>query len=316
MENHETDDERWIAERLASLKPPADWQPDSVRAFARLGEFDRRQRKRRRTWLWLAGASAAALALMAVVVPKAYCAGKSCAQESIGRFWQKAVVPASAPAAAPALAAAPAPATAAAPAVAPAPAPAPATAAAPAPASAPPSLRFKIAGSATAPITCEIYSDYECPHCAVAYRDLVPLLMTDYVRTGKVRLVHRDLPLPQHLYSRLAARYANAAGRIGEYDAAVAQLFRTQAAWSASGDIAAQLAEVLSPAEMQKIGGIVANDPTLGDSISVDLAMSRQDQIKMTPSLVVVKGNHREVLAPIPSYELLKEYLDGLLGPR
>ena len=310
MENHETDDERWIAERLASLQPAAGWQPDSVRAFARMGDFDRRQRKRRRTWLWLAGASAAALALMVVAVPKAYCAGKSCAQEPIGRFWLQAVAPAPAPAPSPAIASAPAPAIAAAPAA------APATVAAPAPASAPASLRFKITGSATAPITCEIYSDYECPHCAVAYRDVVPLLMTDYVRTGKVRLVHRDLPLPQHLYSRLAARYANAAGRIGEYDAAVAQLFRTQTAWSASGDIAAQLADVLPPAEMQKINGMVANDPTLDDSISADLAMSRQDEIKMTPSLVVVKNNHREVLAPIPSYELLKEYLDGLLGPR
>lgn len=288
MENHETEDERFAAERLASLQPPAGWEPDGSRAFVRLREFDRSMQKRRRAWICIAAASAAALALLVIAVPRAYCAGKSCAQEPIGRFWQKALRPSPAQTSLPAAE----------------------------PDGAAPSPAFKIEGSPSAALTCEIYSDYECPHCAVAYRDLIPRLMTDYVRTGKVRLLHRDLPLPQHLYSRLAARYANAAGRVGEYDVAVAQIFRTQAAWSANGDVAAQLAGLLPPNKMQKIRDLVANDQTLDDSIIADLDMARQDQIRMTPSLVVVKNAHREVLAPIPTYELLKAYLDGLLGPR
>src|ERR1035441_3577197 len=33
---------------------------------------------------------------------------------------------------------------------------------------------YKESGVATAPLTCEIYTDYECPHCAEFYRDTVP----------------------------------------------------------------------------------------------------------------------------------------------
>src|SRR5207302_1414903 len=96
---------------------------------------------------------------------------------------------------------------------------------------------FRESGSPSAPIVAEIYSDYECTHCASLFLETIPQLTADYVRTGKVRLLHRDLPLEQHRYSGLAARYANAAGRIGKYDLAVDRIFRTQQAWAKTGDL-------------------------------------------------------------------------------
>src|ERR1700722_5231484 len=56
---------------------------------------------------------------------------------------------------------------------------------------------YKASGAADAPIACEIYSDYECPSCAAFYRDTMPLLLAEYVKTGKVKLLHRDYPLQQ-----------------------------------------------------------------------------------------------------------------------
>ena len=87
---------------------------------------------------------------------------------------------------------------------------------------------FRQAGSAGAPIVAEIYSDYQCAPCARLMQETMPQLVTDYVQTGKVRVLHRDLPLPQHPYARQAARYANAADRIGRYGAAADVLFRSQ----------------------------------------------------------------------------------------
>lgn len=175
---------------------------------------------------------------------------------------------------------------------------------------------FKQSGAPDAPLTCEIYSDYECPACANAFRDVLPLLILNFVQTGKVRLVHRDFPLSQHPYARLAARYANAAGMLGEYDAAVAQLFRTQAAWSANGEIDAQLAPMLPPAAMQQIRQLVNSDSALDDGIAADIAQGRQDQIASTPTFVIVTNGRREKIPPGSSYELLKGYLDGLLKAR
>ncbi|HEY6343129.1 MAG TPA: thioredoxin domain-containing protein, partial [Bryobacteraceae bacterium] len=173
---------------------------------------------------------------------------------------------------------------------------------------------YKESGSPDAPITCEIYSDYECPHCAVFFRDTLPMLVADYVRTGKVKVLHRDFPLPQHPYAKLAARYANAAGQAGRYDAAVTQLFKTQDVWSKNGDVDTQLAAVLSPAVMRKVREFVEHDQQLDDTVTADQAMGVKDNLTATPTLVVVWKGKRQNISPIPSYTLLKSYLDDLLA--
>jgi protein-disulfide isomerase len=48
-------------------------------------------------------------------------------------------------------------------------------------------------GSPTAPVQLVEYADLQCPYCAVYSRDLLPTLIRDYVRTGKVQLVYRGL---------------------------------------------------------------------------------------------------------------------------
>ena len=173
---------------------------------------------------------------------------------------------------------------------------------------------FKQSGNPGAPITCEIFTDYECPHCATVFDQVVPMLLAEYVQTGKMKFIHRDMPLPQHQYARLAARYANAAGRVGRYEAAVNQIFRTQAAWARTGDVDSQVAQVLAPAEMEKVRDMVKNDGHLDDSVAADVAIAREANLNQTPSLVVTYKGKRQVLAPVPEYGLLKSYLDELLA--
>src|SRR5258708_7435392 len=122
---------------------------------------------------------------------------------------------------------------------------------------------FREAGSPTAPVVAEIYSDYECGHCATLMLETLPQLVQDYVQTGKVRLLHRDLPLRQHPYAREPARYANADGRIDRYDLAVQGIFRTQSQWRQDGNIDARLAQVLPPAEMEQVHETLRNSPDL-----------------------------------------------------
>jgi hypothetical protein len=168
---------------------------------------------------------------------------------------------------------------------------------------------FKESGAITAPVTCELYLDYQCQPCARFYVETLPRLMEEYVRTGKVRLVHRDLPMASHAYARMAARYANAAGRVGQYQVAVDQLFRTQSEWSVTGDVDGALAGVLSAASMARVRDLVA-DSRLDETTAADAAMARVDGINRTPSLVVVSKGRREVIAGIPDFSALKKYLD------
>jgi protein-disulfide isomerase len=183
----------------------------------------------------------------------------------------------------------------------------------PAPTAAPPA-NFKRSGSPSAKVTCEIYTDYECPACARLYLEVVPQLNADYVATGKVALLHRDFPLDRHPHARMAARYANAAGTLGQYDTAVLQLFRTQMSWGLTGDLDGRLAEVLDAAAMAKVRDLVHADPDLDSSVAADLERGRADGIMHTPSIVVVSNGERRVL-PSPDYAALKSVLDEFLRP-
>lgn len=54
-----------------------------------------------------------------------------------------------------------------------------------------------IKGDPNAPITIVELSDYECPFCQRAFSTTYPILMSEYVDTGKARYVFRDFPLTE-----------------------------------------------------------------------------------------------------------------------
>lgn len=55
-----------------------------------------------------------------------------------------------------------------------------------------------ILGDKNAPVTLIEFSDYECPFCKRHFDETLPQLVKEYINTGKVKLVFRDLPLPFH----------------------------------------------------------------------------------------------------------------------
>ena len=73
----------------------------------------------------------------------------------------------------------------------------------------------KSIGSRQAPITLEVFSDYQCPDCKRLHSATTQQVIDNYVSSGKVYLVHRDFPLSMHPYSRQAARWLNAAAAAG-----------------------------------------------------------------------------------------------------
>lgn len=65
--------------------------------------------------------------------------------------------------------------------------------AAPTPASVPPiSGRDVVLGNANAPVTLIEYGDYQCPFCGRFFSQVEPSLRTDYINTGKVKMVFRN----------------------------------------------------------------------------------------------------------------------------
>jgi peroxiredoxin len=71
-ENSEKQVNRWVDERLATLRPAGDWQPDTVAGLARLRERRNGGNGRGRSWTWAAAAATAVgFGLMAFPAPRA-----------------------------------------------------------------------------------------------------------------------------------------------------------------------------------------------------------------------------------------------------
>jgi protein-disulfide isomerase len=171
---------------------------------------------------------------------------------------------------------------------------------------------YKETGSPQAPVVCEIYADFECPACAVFYRDTWPRLVSEYVKTGKVRILHRDFPLPQHKFAGLAARYANAAGVVGRYDVVFARLFATQAEWEANGNIEAAIAPAVSADDLARIRELAA-DSRMDETTAADLKAGLADRLNQTPTVVVVSRGVRNKISGAASFSVLSAYLDEIL---
>lgn len=170
----------------------------------------------------------------------------------------------------------------------------------------------KATGSASAHITMEIFSDYQCPGCKVLHFATLRRVVDEYVSTGKVYLIYRDLPLPQHTHARQAARYANAAQRLGKFEAVDDALYGTQETWSKNGQIEAQLASVLTKTELKKLQEL-ARDPSVDAGIARDIQLARQQQVNQTPTLVITANGKVFRVAGVVQYEVLRRFLDSLL---
>ena len=170
-------------------------------------------------------------------------------------------------------------------------------------------------GSKSAPVVVEIYSDFQCPACKQLFLNTTQKIMDNYVNTGKIYLVHRDFPLPMHAYSRVAASYSRAAAHIGKCEPVEKVLFQNQEKWETNGDVKGIVASVLSPAEMKKVQAIV-DAKTLEPMIDKDKQMGLTVPVTQTPTSVFHAKGQNYPYAGTLSYDVLKDFLDGLIAQK
>jgi protein-disulfide isomerase len=169
-------------------------------------------------------------------------------------------------------------------------------------------------GSKSAPVVMEVFSDFQCPACKSLYDATNRQLMDNYVNTGKVYLIHRDFPLPMHSHSKVAAQYSRAAAQIGKLEAVQDVLFQNQEKWEASGDVDGTVAKVLSPAEMTKVRALVKGG-TVDAMIAKDQALGNNVyRVNQTPTTIFHANGQTLPYAGVMNWDILKQFLDQLLG--
>jgi len=173
----------------------------------------------------------------------------------------------------------------------------------------------KAFGSKNAPVTMEVFSDYQCPACKTLFKTTNRRLMDDYVSNGKVYLIHRDFPLPMHAHSRVAARYARAAALLGKVEPVEQALFQNQEKWEQNGDVDGTVAAVLSPAEMTKVRALVKGG-TLDPMIDKDYNLGQTYRVNQTPTTVFHCKGQTYPYSGVMTYDILKTFLDQLLSQK
>lgn len=91
-------------------------------------------------------------------------------------------------------------------------------------------------GDEDAPITMIEFTDYQCPFCGRHYTQTYGQIKTEYIDTGKVKLVTRDFPLSFHPHAQKAAEATECADDQDKFEAMHDKLFAEQAAWSNTTD--------------------------------------------------------------------------------
>lgn len=191
-------------------------------------------------------------------------------------------------------------------------------------------------GSKSAPIVMEVFSDYMCPACGNLYEKTLRPLINDYVASGKVYLVHHDfpLPIPAHVYSYEAARWATAAAEIGKFEEVDGALFDNQAQWGADGNIEKTVAGVLNSNDMARVKKLMAGcayevpplfklqasgEAAAGQAcaldtfIEADKAIGNKIPVQQTPTYVITnKGTRLAPGAGYVSWPILKQFFDSL----
>lgn len=194
----------------------------------------------------------------------------------------------------------------------------------------------KTYGTKGAPITLELFTDYECPICRSFYENTLRSLINDYVAAGKVYIIHHDYPLSMHPYSGQAARWADAAATVGEFGAAEGALYDNQNKWTANGNIAPFIAQAMPHSDFEKVAAIMKDCTTAAPQVTTsnvdplaksghscpvdpfiakDIEIGYKYNVNATPTYIVYHNGQKIAQgSSYVSWPIFRQFLDSILS--
>lgn len=149
-----------------------------------------------------------------------------------------------------------------------------------------------VVGDASAPVTIIEFSDFQCPYCAVFATQTFPQLKQEYIDTGKVKLVYRDLPLTQigHRNAPKAAEAAECAAEQNKFLEYHDQVFEKQADWSTADDPSSLFKDYANELGLDDEFAACLDGGRRTEEVQKDFADGAQAGINGTPSFLIGRG--------------------------
>ena len=155
------------------------------------------------------------------------------------------------------------------------------------------------------------YASYTCPHCANFHNGAFKQLKADYIDTGKIKFVYREVYFDRPgLWASMIARCGGAERFFGISDL----LYKGQASWARAGEPAAIVEE------LRKIGRLAGLDNETLDACLQDAEKAQtlvawwqqngeRDGINSTPSFMINGTKHSNM-----PYADMQALIDEALG--
>ena len=176
-----------------------------------------------------------------------------------------------------------------------------------------------VKGNPNAPVTIVEYSDFQCPFCLRFFQQTLPLIEKNYIDTGKIKFVYKDLPLdslhPNARAAHIAAECADEQGKFWKYHDV---LFKKQPQWSslASSELQNKFTEFATDMGLKaaKFKSCMQS-PNIADEVNKDTLEAASYGATGTPTFFI--GNEEDgfvKLVGAQPYQSFQAVIDSLLG--
>jgi protein-disulfide isomerase len=146
-----------------------------------------------------------------------------------------------------------------------------------------------VKGNSDAKVTIVEYASFTCPYCATFHKEIFPQLREQYIDTGKVKFIYREVYFDAPgLWGGLLARCVSPQKYFGIVDL----LYKKQSKWASGSTEKEILNELFSIGrqvgmEDEQINKCMQNKEKSLKMIDAYLENSKIDKITSTPSLVI-----------------------------
>ena len=169
-----------------------------------------------------------------------------------------------------------------------------------------------VKGNDNAPVVFVEYASLTCPACAAFHSNVYPQLNKEYIETGKVKFIHREIYFDKAgLWAALTARCTNVVNR---YFGMLELIYSEQSTWStyeSSDKIVDALLKISAKSGIKKAEAIscLENQEKALDLVSQYQIYVDKDAIESTPTFIINGKKYTN-----RSYDELKKIIDRELA--
>lgn len=170
-----------------------------------------------------------------------------------------------------------------------------------------------VLGKAEAPVTLVEYSDFQCPYCLRHFSETQARLVTEYVNTGKVKILFKNFPIPelhpQAFQASVAAECAAEQGKFWAYHDILFQRFGARTIDYTPAGLGGYATGI--QLDREKFDACL-RDEKISARINTDRQEGNRLGVRGTPTFFV---NGQQLVGAQP-YEAFKAAIDAALAGR